>query len=116
MRGRKSRPVDGRNSRMNKGVDEGVVGEKRWIWQAFAVPGVIWLAVLFLIPFYAILAVAMGRLDPILSTAEPVWNPLQWDPSAFSEVLSDIFSGQLTRLFLRTFAYVGIASFLCLLI
>ena len=101
---------------MNKGVDEGVVGEKRWIWQAFAVPGVIWLAVLFLIPFYAILAVAMGRLDPILSTAEPIWNPLQWDPSAFSEVLSDIFSGQLTRLFLRTLAYVGIASFLCLLI
>jgi ABC-type spermidine/putrescine transport system permease subunit I len=95
---------------------EGVVGERRWLWPAFAVPGVVWLVLLFLTPFYAILAVAMGRLDPIFNQAEPVWNPLEWDPSAFSGVFEDVFSGQLGKIFLRTLAYVGVASFLCLLI
>jgi putrescine transport system permease protein len=95
---------------------EGVVGERRWLWPAFAVPGVVWLVLLFLTPFYAILAVAMGRLDPIFNQAEPVWNPLEWDPAAFSGVFEDVFSGQLGRIFLRTLAYVGVASFLCLLI
>jgi putrescine transport system permease protein len=80
------------------------------------VPGVVWLVLLFLTPFYAILAVAMGRLDPIFNQAEPVWNPLEWDPSAFSGVFEDVFSGQLGKIFLRTLAYVGVASFLCLLI
>jgi putrescine transport system permease protein len=95
---------------------EGVVGERRWLWPAFAVPGVVWLLLLFLTPFYAILAVAMGRLDPIFNQAEPVWNPLEWDPAAFSGVFEDVFSGQLGRIFLRTLAYVGVASFMCLLI
>jgi putrescine transport system permease protein len=95
---------------------EGVVGERRWLWPAFAVPGVVWLLLLFLTPFYAILAVAMGRLDPIFNQAEPVWNPIEWDPSAFSGVFEDVFSGQLGRIFIRTLAYVGVASFLCLLI
>jgi ABC-type spermidine/putrescine transport system permease subunit I len=45
-----------------------------------------------------------------------VWNPLEWDPAAFSGVFEDVFSGQLGRIFLRTLAYVGVASFLCLLI
>src|SRR5918999_6110977 len=95
---------------------EGVVGERRWLWPAFAVPGVVWLVLLFLTPFYAILAVAMGRLDPIFLQAEPVWNPLEWDPSAFSSVFENVFSGHLGRTFLRTLVYVGISSFLCLLI
>jgi putrescine transport system permease protein len=95
---------------------EGVVGERRWLWPAFAVPGVVWLVLLFLTPFYAILAVAMGRLDPIFNQAEPVWNPIEWDPAAFSGVFEDVFSGQLGRIFLRTLAYVAVASFLCLLI
>lgn len=91
-------------------------GERRWFWPALAAPGVTWLIVLFLVPFYAIMSVAMGRLDPIFSSAEPVWNPTQWDPGIFGEVLSDITSGQLGSIFLRTIVYVGIASALCLLI
>jgi putrescine transport system permease protein len=94
----------------------GVVGEKRWLWPSFAAPALIWLVLLFLTPFYAILAVAMGHLDPIFNTAEPVWNPLQWDPSSFVQVFQDLTSGQLTDIFVRTLAYVGAASFLCLLI
>jgi ABC-type spermidine/putrescine transport system permease subunit I len=96
--------------------DEGVVGQRRWLWLGFAAPGVVWLVLLFLTPFYAILAVAMGRLDPIFSEAEPVWNPLQWDPSTFSEVLSEIVSGQLGHIFVRTLVYVLVASGLCVVI
>ena len=47
-------------------------------WAAFA-PGTLWLVALFLVPAYAILAVAFGGVDPILRTADPVWNPLAWD-------------------------------------
>ena len=94
----------------------GVVGERRFLWQSFAAPGVLWLILLFVVPFYAILAVAMGRLDPIFASAEPVWNPLEWDPTAFSQVFQDLTSGQLGKVFMRTLTYVGIASALCLLI
>lgn len=92
------------------------VGEKRWLWPAFAAPGVLWLALLFLTPFYAVVAVAMGHLDPIFTTAEPVWNPLHWDPTSFLQVFSSLRSGELGIIFLRTFVYVVVAASLCLLI
>ena len=89
---------------------------RRWVWPAFAAPGLIWLILLFLVPFYAILAIAMGRLDPIFNQSEPVWNPLQWDPGIFGEVINNIFSGQLGVIFLRTVIYVGVASLLSLVL
>jgi putrescine transport system permease protein len=88
------------------------VGERRGLWPGLAAPGVVWLLLLFITPFYSILSVAMGRLDPIFVTAEPVWNPIQWNPDVFGEVLADIFGGQLGTLFLRTIVFVGIASLL----
>ena len=92
------------------------VGEKRWLWPAFAGPGVIWLVLLFLTPLYALLSIAMGRLDPIFGDTIPVWNPIQWDPASFGEILGQLFGGQLSMILIRTFAYVGISSLLCLLI
>jgi putrescine transport system permease protein len=92
------------------------VGERRWLWPSFAGPGVLWLIVFFLTPLYALMAIAMGTLDPIFGDTIPVWNPLQWDPTAFSDVLDELFGGQLSRILLRTFTYVGIASLLCLLV
>ena len=59
------------------------VGENRWLWPSLAAPGVTWLVLLFLIPLYAVLAVAMGTPDPIFGDALPAWNPLAWDPSEF---------------------------------
>ena len=88
----------------------------RWFWPSFAAPGLLWLLLLFVVPFYAVLAVAMGRLDPIFTTPVPVWNPAEWDPSAFQSVLERSFGGPLGSVFLRTFAYVGTASALSLLI
>jgi ABC-type spermidine/putrescine transport system permease subunit I len=96
--------------------DHGAVGQSRWLWPGFAGPGVLWLVLLFLTPFYAILAVAMGRLDPIFATAEPVWNPLMWDPTAFVQVGAELWGGQLGVIFARTLAYVLIASAASLLV
>ena len=89
---------------------EGVVGEGRWLWPSFALPGVVWLIVLFLTPLYAILAVAMGTPDPIFGDTLPVWNPLRWNPATFGEVLNELFTGQLGVVFLRTLVYVAVAT------
>ena len=70
----------------------------------------------FVTPFYALLSVAMGRLDPIFSSAEPVWNPIHWNPAIFPEILGELFGGRLGAIFIRTLVYVGTASTLCLLI
>ena len=52
----------------------------RWLWPFSALPGVIWLLILFLLPLYAVLALAFGTVDPILLTGVPAWNPLDWNP------------------------------------
>ena len=92
------------------------VGEKRWLWPSLAAPGVIWLVLLFLVPLYAVLAVAMGAPDPIFGGALPAWNPLAWDPAEFGTIFGEIFGGQLGVVFLRTLVYVAVATFLSLLI
>ncbi len=86
------------------------------MWPAFAAPGVVWLILLFLVPFYAILAVAFGGLDPIFGNAVPVWNPLAWNFTLFNEILGRVFGGELGKVFIRTFAYVGLALTICFLI
>jgi len=93
-----------------------VVGEPRGLWAAFAAPGVLWLILLFVVPVYAILAVAMGTTDPIFFIAKPTWDPLRWDTSAFREVFHDILTGRLGVIGLRTIVYVAVASTLCILI
>lgn len=92
------------------------VGHKRWVWPAFAIPGVVWLCLLFLVPFYAIFAIAMGRIDPILSRPVPEWNPFYWDASEFLDVVAELFGGQMGIVALRTVVYVFAASALCVLI
>jgi spermidine/putrescine transport system permease protein len=87
-----------------------------WTWKAFAIPGVVWLLLLFIVPLYGVVAVAMGGRDPIFLRAVPQWNPLAWDASAFGEVFSELFGGQLGAIALRTVGYVAAASALCALI
>ena len=47
----------------------------RWLWPAFALPGVVWLVLLFLVPFYAVIGVAFGSVDPILLQARAGLEP-----------------------------------------
>jgi ABC-type spermidine/putrescine transport system permease subunit I len=97
-------------------AEEGAVGESRWLWPSFALPGVLWLILLFLTPLYAVLAIAMGTQDPVFGDVLPVWNPLAWDPSTLIGVIRELFTGQLGVVFLRTIAYVAVATALSLLI
>jgi spermidine/putrescine transport system permease protein len=86
------------------------------LWPSLAGPGLLWLLLFFLTPFFAILSVAMGRLDPILHLAVPVWNPIQWNPDIFGTVFTELFEGRLGEIFLRTIVFVLVASAVCLVV
>jgi ABC-type spermidine/putrescine transport system permease subunit I len=89
----------------------------RWLWPTAALPGVVWLLVLFLIPFYAVIGVAFGQVDPILLTAVPAWNPAEWNVGWISQVLSGLEPGGVYwDVFLRTAEYVAISLAGCVAI
>ncbi len=96
----------------------GPTGEiaRQWLWRGLALPGVLWLLAFFLVPFYAIFAIAMGGLDPIFLSATPEWNPLEWDFGTFTSVVGDFFAGPLGTTALRTLIYVLVACAACLLV
>src|SRR5580692_1084124 len=92
--------------------------KRNGFWIALALPGMIWLVVLFIVPFYAVLAIAMGKLDQLFESPVAVWNPLQWSSSNVIDVARDLvgsasFAGPIA---IRTIVYVAIGSLLCLLI
>ena len=81
-------------------------------------PGIIWLILLFIVPFYVVLAIAGGELNAIFQSPVPVWNPLHWTGANFAAVFHDLV-GQTAfvgPIFLRTVVYVGIASVVSLVI
>ena len=90
----------------------------RWFWPSFAVPASLWLVLLFLAPFYVILAIAFGDIDPIFLTPTPVYDPLRWDFTSFRGVVSGILTtGSIYRnAFTHTLVFVIIATLLCLVI
>jgi ABC-type spermidine/putrescine transport system permease subunit I len=91
-------------------------GRSSLVWPAFAFPGVAWLIALFVVPFYGVLAVAFGDVDPIFGSPIPVWNPGRWRTASFRAVLDGVFGGQYQPVFVRTLWYVGIALALCFVI
>jgi len=86
----------------------------RWFWAALAIPGAFWLIVFFVLPFYVVISVAAGILDPIFQSPIPVWNPFLWSASNFANLLREV--SFLWPPFLRTIAYTAIASALSLAI
>jgi spermidine/putrescine transport system permease protein len=90
---------------------------RRWFWPSFALPGAAWLVLLFLVPTYAVVAVAFGTVDPIFQNPVPIWNPLHWQFSTMRSVLADLEPGRVFWIvFVRTFAYVAISLAGCLAI
>jgi len=87
-----------------------------WFWAGLALPGVAWLCVFFFVPFYAILGVAFGTVDPLFGTPRPEWNPLAWQSPALEFVFDGLAGGGFQKVFLRTFAYVFVAVALSLAI
>ncbi len=89
----------------------------RWYWPAFSAPGVVWLVLLILVPFYTTWAVAVGSVDPIFQNPVPAWNPAHWNFGYLSQVLSELSPGAVFwAVALRTLEYVAAAVAGCLLI
>jgi ABC-type spermidine/putrescine transport system permease subunit I len=91
--------------------------QHRLFWVALAAPGIIWLALLFVVPFYAILAIAGGQLD-VFGNPVAVWNPLHWSTTNFTAAWRDVTgaSAFVGPIVLRTLVYVALASLISLLI
>ena len=90
----------------------------RLFWAALAAPGIIWLLVLFVVPFYAMIAIAAGYVNPVFGYPVAAWNPLHWSTANLSAAWRDLagtgaFVGPIA---LRTLIYVAVASLLSLLI
>ena len=90
----------------------------RAFWMLLAAPGMIWLAVLFVVPFYAVLAIGEGKLNRLYESPVAVYNPLHWSSANLSNVLHDLFGAGAFAgpIAVRTVVYVVVASLLCLLI
>ena len=95
-----------------------VARRREAFWAALALPGVVWLALFFVVPFYVILGVAFGTVDPIIQTPLPAWNPLEWNTQAFDFVFDGLFTSgaAFQTVFIRTLVYVTIAVALSLVI
>ena len=92
--------------------------KKNGFWIALAAPGIIWLVLLFIVPFYAVLAIAMGKLNQLYESPVAVWNPFSWSSENVINVSRDLvgstaFAGPIV---IRTVIYVAIAALLCLFI
>jgi spermidine/putrescine transport system permease protein len=99
-------------------ADRGARGGTRILWPALAIPGIVWLALLLVAPFYVVLAILFGGVDPILRQPVPVWNPYYWDVTQFQYVWEHIVGPDafFRPALVRTVVYVGVSSLLCLLI
>jgi putrescine transport system permease protein len=88
----------------------------RWLWPLSALPGVVWLLILFLLPLYAVVGVAFGTVD-FLGTPIPAWNPADWNTGWITHVLHELAPGGIFwDVFVRTCEYVGLSLAGCILI
>jgi spermidine/putrescine transport system permease protein len=87
----------------------------RGFWPTLSLPGVLWIAALFLVPFYAIVATASGGIDPIFGNSIPEWNPIYWQPTNFTWAFTDP-QGVIWPTFVRTIGYVVSAVVLSVLL
>ena len=63
----------------------------KWFWVLLAAPGMIWLVVLFVVPFYAMLAIGEGKLDRQTESPVAVYLPWHWSSANLSNVWHDLF-------------------------
>ena len=90
----------------------------RLLWPVLGLPVIVWIALFFLVPFYVVLCVAFGTVDPVFRTPVPIWNPLEWQFTQVQVVWDRLFGPDNFYLpsVLRTLMYVAIAVVSCLII
>jgi ABC-type spermidine/putrescine transport system permease subunit I len=92
--------------------------QSKAFWIALAAPGILWLVLLFIVPFYAVLGIAEGQLNRLTESPIAQYNPLHWSSSNVINVWHDLigaasFAGPIV---VRTIVYVIVASALSLVI
>jgi spermidine/putrescine transport system permease protein len=89
----------------------------RGFWRLSAVPGVVWIVLLFVVPFFTLVSMAGGAIGPT-GTAVPEWNPAYWDRAAFRYVFENLLSGDgvYRAVMVRTVVFVVAAVSLCVAI
>jgi ABC-type spermidine/putrescine transport system permease subunit I len=85
----------------------------RRLWPALALPGTLWLVALFLVPIYAVMAVAFSGNINIFGEPLPAWNPLDWQFATFNEVVRESISGSYRAVWIRTAIYTVCALVIC---
>jgi spermidine/putrescine transport system permease protein len=91
---------------------------QRFLWPSLAVPSFVWLGLFLVIPFYVVLCIAFGQVDPIFRTSIPAWNPMDWRFDQVAITLERIVGPDNFYLppILRTIAYVLISVIASLII
>ena len=87
----------------------------RWYWPAFALPGTVWMLVLFVLPFYVVVSIAFGTVDPIFQSPLPVYEPWWWTKKYLLQEWH-FATGEFRVVELRTITYVVLATGICLVI
>ena len=90
----------------------------RIFWAALAAPGIIWLALLFIVPFYVVVAIGAGQLNQLYGTPIAAYNPLDWSSTNLVAVWHNLVGpgAFIGPIFLRTLWYTAAASIISLLI
>jgi ABC-type spermidine/putrescine transport system permease subunit I len=83
------------------------------LWPTLATPGVLWLIALFLVPFYAVMAVAFSGTIDIFGQPIPAWNPFNWQFDTFTGVIRESISGDYRESWVRTGYYSFWALVVC---
>jgi ABC-type spermidine/putrescine transport system permease subunit I len=92
--------------------------QSRAFWIVLAAPGILWLVVLFIVPFYAVLGIAEGQLNQLTESPIAQYNPLHWSSSNVINVWHDLIGATAfaAPIVVRTIIYVAAASALSLVL
>jgi spermidine/putrescine transport system permease protein len=104
-----------KEARARKRAQAGGAWYPRWYWPSFSTPGTLWMLVLFLLPFYVVVSIAFGTVDPIFQSPLPVYEPWWWTAKYLTEEWHFV-TGEFVPVEIRTLVYVIIASAVCLVI
>jgi spermidine/putrescine transport system permease protein len=99
-------------------ADEGARRDRatKRLWPALALPGTFWLIALFIVPIYAVMAVAFSGSINIFGEPVPAWNPLDWKYGTFFDVVQDSVTGPYQEVWVRTGVYSALALVICIVI
>jgi ABC-type spermidine/putrescine transport system permease subunit I len=88
------------------------------LWPVLGLPALVWMFFFLAVPFYVVLCVAFGQVDPVFRSPIPAWNPIDWRLDQLGIVWERLVGPQNFYLpaVIRTAVYIAIAVVACLVI